>query len=155
MSIWIHMTSFSTCTSLTWIDVIEAPWACRTVMGAQVRRHHTLMVLSQLAEARSVFSWLTAMSQISAEWPRSVARRRPSSVAQIFTRQSSEPWKHLALAKIISNRFFLAYLQNNCEQRDLWVSSVMWFYKDMKPQFREKSILFCHLCGRPHRVNLM
>lgn len=120
MSIWIRMTSFSTWTSLTWIDVIEAPWACRTVMGAQVRRHHTLMVLSQLAEARSVFSWLTAMSQISAEWPRSVARRRPSSVAQIFTRQSSEPWKYLALAKILSNRFFLACLQNNCEQRGLY-----------------------------------
>lgn len=60
-------------------------------MGAQVRRHHTLMVLSQLAEAMSVFSWFTAMSQISAEWPRSVARSRPSSVAQIFTRVSSEP----------------------------------------------------------------
>lgn len=73
------------------MDVMEALWACRTVMGAQVRRHHTLMVLSQLAEARRLFSWLTAMSQISAECPRSVARSLPSSVAQIFTRQSSEP----------------------------------------------------------------
>jgi hypothetical protein len=33
------------------------------------------------------------MSEISAECPRSVARRRPSSVAQIFTKQSSEPYK--------------------------------------------------------------
>ena len=32
------------------------------------------------------------MSEISAECPRSVARRRPSSVAQIFTKQSSEPY---------------------------------------------------------------
>lgn len=76
---------------LTCMEVIEAAWACRTMMGAQVRRHHTLMILSQLAEAIRVFSWLTAMSEISAEWPRSVARSRPSSVAQIFTRQSSEP----------------------------------------------------------------
>lgn len=73
------------------MDVMDAAWACSTVMGAQVRRHHSLMTLSQLAEAIRLFSWLTAMSQISAEWPRSVARSRPSSVAQIFTRQSSEP----------------------------------------------------------------
>lgn len=69
-------------------------------MGAQVRRHHTRMVLSQLAEAMRVFSKLTAMSQISAEWPRSVAKRRPSSVAQIFTRQSSEPYKRLGKFRI-------------------------------------------------------
>lgn len=91
MMMWLHMSEYSTCSRLTRMDVIEAAWACRTVMGAQVRRHHTRMVLSQLAEARSVFSWLTAMSQISAEWPRSVASKRPSSVAQILTRQSSEP----------------------------------------------------------------
>lgn len=75
----------------TCIEVMEAVCPCKTATGAQVRRHHTRMILSQLAEARSVFSKFTVMSEISAEWPRRVARRRPSSVAQIFIRQSSEP----------------------------------------------------------------
>ena len=74
------------------MEVMEAAWPCRTVTGAQVRRHHTRITLSQLADAISVFSWLTAMSEISAACPRSVDSSRPSSVAQIFTKQSSEPW---------------------------------------------------------------
>lgn len=40
------------------------------------------------------------MSEISAECPRSVARRRPSSVAQIFTKQSSEPYGNTKGQKI-------------------------------------------------------
>ena len=70
------------------------------VHGAQVRRHHTLTTLSQLPAAIRVFSQLTAMSEISAECPRSVARRRPSSVAQIFTKQSSEPCSNTKGQKI-------------------------------------------------------
>lgn len=86
--------------NLTCMEVMEAAWPCRTVIGAQVRRHHSLMTLSQLAEAMRVFSWLTAMSEISAAWPRSVARSRPSSVAQIFTKQSSEPWRDISQSQM-------------------------------------------------------
>ncbi|TNN25015.1 hypothetical protein EYF80_064858 [Liparis tanakae] len=68
-------------------EVMEAAWPSSTASGAQVCRHHTRMVLSQ--EPAAIM--LTAMSEISAAWPRSVASRRPSSVPQIFTRQSSEP----------------------------------------------------------------
>lgn len=71
---------------------MEAACPSRTASGAQVCKHHTLMVLSQDPAAIMVFSWLTAISEISAAWPRSVASKRPSSVPQILTRQSSEPW---------------------------------------------------------------
>lgn len=84
--------------SRTCMEVMEAVCPCNTATGAQVRKHHTRMILSQLAEARSVFSKFTVISEISAACPRRVASRRPSSVAQIFTRQSSEPWqKHMCI----------------------------------------------------------
>lgn len=84
--------------SHTCMEVMEAVCPCNTATGAQVRRHHTRTILSQLAEARSVFSKFTVISEISAACPRKVASRRPSSVAQIFTRQSSEPWqKHMCI----------------------------------------------------------
>lgn len=37
-------------------DVIDALWPCRTAKGAQVRRHQTLIILSQLPAAIMVFS---------------------------------------------------------------------------------------------------
>lgn len=128
------------------MEVMEAPWACRTVMGAQVRRHQTLMALSQLAEARRVFSWLTVMSQISAEWPRSVDRSRPSSVAQIFTRQSSEPLKHIRHWQQINKTVSLGVtfdlhetnrLVNYCEHR--WRDAQFAFY----PSRHLNSLLNC------------
>lgn len=84
-------TAYEEVLFLTCMEVMEAEWPCRTATGAQVRRHHTLTILSQLPAASSVFSQLTAMSEISAECPRSVESRRPSSVAQILTKQSSDP----------------------------------------------------------------
>lgn len=74
-------------------DVIDALWPCRTAKGAQVRRHQTLIILSQLPAAIMVFSQFTAISDISAACPLRVANNLPSSVAQIFTRQSSDPYK--------------------------------------------------------------
>lgn len=37
-------------------EVMDPLWPCSTATGAQVRRHHTRMVLSQLPAAISVFS---------------------------------------------------------------------------------------------------
>lgn len=48
---WFSQELLETC-----IDVMEAAWPWRIVMGAQVLRHHTRITLSQLAEAISVFS---------------------------------------------------------------------------------------------------
>lgn len=56
-SMEVIQTHRDTCSHThTCMEVMEAVCACRTVMGAQVRRHHTRMTLSQLAEAMSVFS---------------------------------------------------------------------------------------------------
>lgn len=73
---------------------MDALWPWRTAKGAHVRRHQTRIILSQLPAAIMVFSKFTAMSDISAACPLKVANSLPSSVAQIFTRQSSEPLKN-------------------------------------------------------------
>lgn len=73
------------------IEVIFPPWAVKVVIGAPVRKHQTLMTLSQQATANIVFSGLTARSATSDAVPRRVKISLPSSALQILIRWSSAP----------------------------------------------------------------
>jgi hypothetical protein len=59
--------------------------------GAVVCRHHTRRILSMLPAASSEFSVFTAISVISADAPRSVTKRRPSTALHTLTSRSSAP----------------------------------------------------------------
>ena len=64
-----------------------------TAIVAVVFKLQTRTVRSQLPDARSRLSKLTARSDTSPEWPRSVANKRPELQFQILMRLSSAPCK--------------------------------------------------------------